>query len=514
MIDFLKDIWQGYVGSGLLNTSRPIALVIDLALAGVALYYLLQILNNRRGWRYLLLLSAGLASLIVAAYFDLDGLHLLSRAFLLILVIALPVLFHQEWSELLSRTAPVNTAPVAPVLSRSSLIGLSLVLAIALVLLGNGVTNKTAELPQGIPIEALNLADGLSAKLGSERKVQIIVSAPRQTWQTLTEDSFSATVDVAKQGEGTYDLPIMVTSKVSGVEVRRVKPTRLSVTVEPVIRKTVPIVAKFSGKAGNDLVADTPTFNPEKVEITGPKSVVTDLTQVIANVKLNGETGPLDQKITLVVQDSSGEVIQGVTVNPESVNLKVNLVKAGKLKTVGIVPVITGTPKAGLWVKGISVTPGVVTLTGPVDELEKITQISTAPVSVNGLDSDTESKATLSFPSGITAADDIKTVTIKISLTTSSTIKSITPQLVYANLSPALQVTSTNPTSIIAIISGPTDKLAALADGDVKINLELSAYKSAGNYSLTIRNADFVLPDGVSLVSFLPSAIGVTLADR
>lgn len=498
------------------NSSRPIALVIDLVLAGLAAFYLLQVLNNRRGWRYLGFLLSGLAGLIAASFFDLDGLHLLARAYLLVMVIALPVLFHQEWSELLSRTVATNvpTPTAPPVINRPTQIGLAALLAVILVLIGNGVSNKTAELPQTVPIKALNLAEGLSAKLGSERKVQIVVSAPRQTWQSLTVDNFSGTVDVAKQGEGTYDLPITVTSKISGVEIRRVKPARISVTVEPVIRKTVPVVAKFTGKAGNDLVPDSPIFTPDKVEITGPKSVLSDLTQAVANIKLNGETGTLDQKITLSIQDSSGEAIEGITASPDAVGMKVALVKAGKLKSVGIVPIVTGTPKTGLWVKGVSVTPSIVTLTGPADELEKITQISTDAVSVNGLDSDKELQAVLAFPSGVTAADSTTKVTIKISLAVASTTKSVTPQLVYANLSPSLQVTATNPTSLNAIVSGAVEKLSSLQESDIKVNLDLSVYKSAGTYSLTIKNADFVLPEGLGLASFLPSAIDVTLANR
>lgn len=497
------------------DTTNVLVLLLDLAVVSSIIFFLLRPLNSIRGWRYIGGLLLTLALLIVSDLAHLHGLHLAIQGLLIALVVGLPIIFHQEWTELLSRSNTVATPSLTPATVGSSvLIGAAIVFGLGIVLAANGVSTKTGELPDKINIKAVNLGDGLSANLGSEQKVSVIISAPRASWQALNSDSFSATVDVANQKEGTYDLDVHVDSKVTDVNVRQVIPGRVVVSVEPVIRKTVPVVVKFDGKAGNDLIPDTPTIDPDKVEITGAKSVVDDLTQVIAPVKLNGETGTLEQTSTLSVQNSSGEQIEGVGISSPTVKVKVALIKAGKIKTVGIKPVITGQAKAGLWAQSISVEPSVVSVTGAVDELEKLTAISTASINIDGRDGSYTVSVELSLPQGITIADNTGKVTVKITFAATDTTKTINPQLIYANLDSSLQVQSISPTSLSTVVTGSSDALGKLNAGSVSVSLDLSAYKSAGTYSITIKNASFSLPDGIGLVSFLPSVIDVTLAAK
>lgn len=509
-MEYLRDLWAGYILGFSSGVARPAVLIVDFLLVSIAIYFFLRLFNSKVGWRFLAGLFLAVVLLIGSSYLALQGLHLVTQGLIIIGLVAIPILFRAELASLLTGEPSASVPTTTPVwLGTLAALG-----AAVIVLAGNGSATKTGEFPDGIPIQAINLDTGLSPKLGSERKVKIIISAPRQTWKTLTADSFSATVDVAKQPEGTYDLSVAVTSKVSGVEIRRVKPSRVSVAVEPVIKKTVPVVVRFTGQAGNDLVPDTPVINPDKVELTGAKSVITDLTQAIVGIKLDGETNTIDQKLTVSVVDSGGEIIQGVTANPEQVGVRVALVKAGKIKMVGIQAAVTGTPKSGYWVKGVTLTPPVVAVTGPVDQLEALGAVSTQPVSVNGLDSDTTMQVDLSLPSGITVADSTKKITVKVMLDKIASLKSISPQIVYANVSGSLQVTAINPTSIATIVAGSSADLATLTDGTVKLTLDLGAYQSAGTYSVTIRNTDFTLPTNISLTSFLPSVISVTLSNK
>lgn len=510
-MDYIKDIWAGYIQSFATDVNRPALLIVDFLLVGIAVYFFLQLLNSQRGWRYIGLFVGLILILIGSSLFHLPGLHLIAQGGLIMSIILLPIIFQAEFTALFqgnAASAPISTA------NRTTLIATAVVIAGLVVIAASGVSTKTAELPGGVPIVATNLASGLSANFGSQRSVTVVVSASRQTWKGLTADSFSATIDVAKQAAGSYDLPVSVTSKVAGVEIRRVSPKRVAVIVESVIKKTVPVVVKFTGRAGNELVADTPVINPDKVEITGAKSVIADLTQVLAPIKLDDETATISRTVALVALDSSGKEIPQVTISPPEVLVTVPLVKSGKIKAVGVQATITGTPAAGYWVKSVALTPSVVSVTGNVDVLEALTAIPTQSISVAGLSADKTVQVELQLPSGITLSDSTKKITAKITVEKTSTTKSITPELVYKDVDSSLQVSSTSPTSITAQVSGPTSQLAAMSDSSVKINLEMSAYKSAGTYSITIKNSDFTFPDGIGLVSFLPSVISVTLSNK
>ena len=458
--------------------------------------------------RYLTVLASVMLLLLITSVLPMSGAHLMSQVIAVIAIIALPVVFKDEWTAILEKQDSSK-----PILSSAMTIVWSIVLSLFLMMMGVGLSVKTGRLPVEIPISAVNLGDGLSANLGSQDSVKLIVSAGRDQWSSLSENAFSATVDMNGKGEGTYDLNVSVTSKVADVEVRKIEPARIVVTVEPVIKKTVPVVAKFSGSAGDELVPDVPAITPDRVEISGAKSVITNLTQATAAITLNGETQKIEQKVTLTAQDSAGDTLSGISFEPAEVTVSVNLVKAGKLKTVGIRPVISNQPAAGYWVKSALTTPSVVTVTGTADALDKVTDIPTEPFSAANLTEDTTSQVVLALPNGITVADSTTKVTLKLDIEPGETTKSVSPEIVYNNLSGALKVTNLSPATVTAIVSGTTSQLS-FSGGQVKINLELSAYKSAGTYSIAIDNSMFSLPTGIGLASFLPSAIEITLSNK
>ncbi len=393
----------------------------------------------------------------------------------------------------------------------SLLVAMSVVGAVFLTGLSNGPGLKTAELPQGVPVNATNLAEGISANFGSQKRIQVIVRAPRTAWATLKADDFSASVDVKALAEGTHEVPVAVTSKRSEVEVVRTKPTRVTVALEPVIRKTVTVVARFSGKAADDLVPDDPVFTPDKVEVTGPKSIVSDITQAVTQISLDNQKEKIEQKFQLVALSSSGSVIEDVTFTPAEVAASVALVKAGKLKTVGIRVKTTGQPASGYWASEITTTPSTLLVTASADLLDKLNSVETDAVPLTGLSKDIEVQVGLALPSGVAAAETIGKITVRIKLAETATTRSITPTIVYEGVDAGLKVTAISPTSVNMIVSGFSNTLAGLSGSDIQLKLNLSPYKSAGTYAVTIQNTFFTLKDGVSLVSFLPSVINVTL---
>lgn len=511
----MREIWFGVFQLGVFSSGSLVYIILDLFFTAIAAYVVIQAINTSRGAKYLLFLGGGLVLLVVSSLVALPGLHLFAQGNIIGLVISLPILFKDRWQQMLEPKAVANSlATSEKYFNKVALVGLSVLFSLLLVGVSTGITTRTGTFPDGITLTAVNVPDGLSASFGSLRTVDVTISAPRDKWKSLTADSFSAVVDLGNQKEGTYNLPVQLTSKVTGVTFVKISPAQVVVTVEPVIKKTVSVVVAFSGKASNDLVPDQPDISPPNVEITGPKSVVSTITEVTAPITLDNQTADIDQKVDLVAQTPSGQPITIISINPTQAEVKVPLVKSGKLKTVGIQPTITGQPKSGYWVQAVTVSPAVVTVTGPVDQLANLTQVTTAPFSVDGLSADKQQPLTLTLPSGISLASGSQTVSVLVTIGQTSTTKTITPQLIYSGVSNALQVTATTPTSISAIIAGASATLAALNDGDVKITLDLSPYQSAGTYTVTINNGEFTLPTGITLASFLPSAISVTLSNK
>lgn len=513
-LETLRDIWQGwlYFGSG--ETTRQFLLIVDLILVAAISFLILRFFNTARGWKYLSLTFVAFIVLVLSAAFNLAAVHVVSQGVLIVLLIGLPIFFEEKWSGLFRSDPAAVPAAVEPAKLSGGLLGILAVL-VAAVVVGLGTAPvKTAELPQGVLVSAAGLQEGISANFGTQKRINVIVQAPRSVWGTLKSDDFSAAVDVKNRDEGTHEVPVTVTSKNPQVKIIRAKPERLTVTLEPVIRKTVLIVAKFSGKAGEELVPDEPVFDPEKVEVTGPKSIIEDIAQAVAEVKLDGLTGKIDQKVALTALSSAGSVVEDVSFSPPEVQVQVALIKAGKLKTVGIRPKITGVPQTGFWVETVTVTPATVTVTGTADLLDKLSLVETDSISVSNLNTDTEITVALSLPAGIAVADSTTKVTAKLKLSPNAMTKQVAPSISYEGVDPSLKVTGLNPTSLNAIIAGSSALLANLGTSDVVLKLNLSPYKSTGTFSVTIKNEHFELKSGLTLVSFLPSAISVTLESK
>lgn len=473
-------------------------------------YIILSFLNSVKGFRYLALVFAAAIGLTVSAFLRLPGLHVVSQAIMLVMLVSFPIIFHERWAQLLSG-APSNTASRFPKYTIGIIAG---VVSAATVFLGSGGLVKIAELPSDIPVRAVNLSQGMTADFGGGKSVRVIVSAPRDIWGTLNDSSFSATVDAAGRAAGTYDVDITVVSSLDSVKIINVKPEKAVITIEPVIKKTVPVSLRTSGKAGNELIPGDAVLNPEKVEIAGPKAMIGDISQVYAEIKLNGETQNIILDVPLKALNGAGELIPSISITPETISVNLPLIKAGNSKTVTVKPVIIGTPAVGYWIESITVDPVVITVLGTADSLVSLSEILTSNVSVGGMSSNSTQNVKLALPSGVTTSNDVDTVKVTITLKETDTTKSITPEIVYDGLDGALKVTTITPTSVSVVVSGTTNLLQGLIGSSVKLKLDLASYKSAGTYSVSIKNEYFVLPTGVSLASFLPSSIDVTLDNR
>ncbi|MEK7548752.1 MAG: CdaR family protein, partial [Patescibacteria group bacterium] len=345
-IDLLSGIWGGYwQGSG--GQSQGLALVgLDLAIVALVSYWLIGYINTRRALGYFGIIASFILIVVVTSYIALPGLRFMAGVSSLVMIIAWPLIFRNEWERFFGPKTPPSTEMVdsslvlalvpAPVLGRMGRAALAVVFTSVVLAFTLGQAVRVGELSQKLVITAVKLADGTSANLGNQTQVSVIVSAERQRFSVLDPQELTATVDVGGKVEGTHELPVSVSSPDSTIKIVRFRPERVTVKIEPIISKTVGLVAKFSGRANDDLVPDEPRFEPDRVEISGPKSVVTDIIQLVVPVNIAGLSGVIEQKFAPVGLNSAGEIIGNLIVKPKEVTGKIALVKAGKIKTVGV----------------------------------------------------------------------------------------------------------------------------------------------------------------------------------
>lgn len=115
------------------------------------------------------------------------------------------------------------------------------------------------------------------------RVVDVRVRGPVALVSELKADDLSVSLDVTRLGPGTHTVWIepSVVRAPAGVDVLRVDPSTISITLDAVITRAVPVKLRFDeGSLPPDYVVTGYELHPPTVTITGPRSVVESLTSL------------------------------------------------------------------------------------------------------------------------------------------------------------------------------------------------------------------------------------------
>lgn len=373
--------------------------------------------------------------------------------------------------------------------------------------------SKVDNLPGKLPLQIKNVPSNLTA-IVDEDSVQVKISADRSTWSRLSSNSIVAYIDLNGLTQGTHEVSVLAESSISNVEIVDITPSKVLVRLEPIIKKKVPIRIQTSGQAGEGLVAGEATIEPSEAEISGAESVIGKILEVTAPIVLNGETTQIEKNIPLVALDSNGEEIKNVSYNPKEAKVTLPLVKAGTTKSVGIKAQITGKPKSGYWINQINITPSNVTISGSSGVLRGVTYLQTKAIDVEGISQNITKQIDLDLPSGVSLNETSSQVKVEIQISVGSSEKEISAGIVYDNLSSLLKVDSVDPNTVKIVVSGPVDALASLSSSNVQVHLNLGNIKTSGAYNIDIDRNSITVPDGMSVSSYVPSAVKVNLSNK
>lgn len=371
---------------------------------------------------------------------------------------------------------------------------------------------KIDTFPGRIPFDFVNVPSGLVA-VSDVENVSIKIVADGTTWQSLGSGSFAATIDLANLNEGTYELPVKVTSQAM-VQIVEINPQKVLVRLEKMTKKEIPVNLVVEGKPAQGLVVGDWKIKPDRVEVAGASSVIAKIFEATAKLNLAGENSTVQKMVRLVALDSNGNEIRNLVFQPFEVEVDVPLVQASSAKTVGIKVVTTGQPAAGFWVSKIESTPAAVAVTASSSLISQISFVETKEIDINGLSGDRQYETTLKSTPGVVILDNVTLIKVKISVSLVNSTRQVNTGFNFQNLSSNLKVTAVDPQKVTVVVTGSAADLAKLDAGEVRINLDLGRFVSPGTYSLDITRSNIDLPSGIGFSSVVPSAINVRLENR
>ena len=365
---------------------------------------------------------------------------------------------------------------------------------------------RTDLFPVDVPVETVNVPEGLAVASLSETAVKVRVSAPDSAWEDLTVADFRAVADLstAKAKENTVTLRFQ--SKRRQVEVVEVDPRQITVTLEPVTTKVVPVTVNQIGAPPLGYSTVPGRTTPEQVEVTGAESLVGLVEEAVADVNVQGVRVPLEQVFTVVPRDGRGGDIDGVTLNPTTVEVVLPIVQRDITQVYAVTPQLRGAPSDGFNVTSVTVEPAFAVITGAIEGLQSLTTVATDEVEIDGANSDVVRAAKLRLPAGLTVSGgDTVTVRVFISPARGEITLGLTPAT--EGLEPGLRAEMA--TALVEVrVTGEIPVLRSLSPSSLAAVVDVSGL-GEGQYDLPVQ---VTAPPGVQVVGIEPATVVVTLS--
>lgn len=266
-----------------------------------------------------------------------------------------------------------------------------------------------------IDVKAFNMPEQLSLT-STLPKVKIKVITAKEILSSLTVNDFEAYVDMKNVSKGLNTLDVFVTPKIQNVTVAGTDPSRISFKVEDVGQKQVAISTVVTGNPRAGYKAEKPIIVIDKAQVKGAASLIGKVSEVRATIKFDGtENASFEKQIQLKAFDQSGVEVKEVKIDPENINVSINITQQVQQKTVGIKVGIKGTPKNG-WIEKITTEPATMEIKGDGKYLDALDYISTEEVDVTEITKTMEKYVPLNIPKNVSivnASGDRVKVTIE-----------------------------------------------------------------------------------------------------
>lgn len=255
----------------------------------------------------------------------------------------------------------------------------------------------------------------------SERPtVTLHLSSTRTNLNQLNESNINVIANANSiVTPGTHELPYSVSypgNIPSGSVTRQSSnPDMITLKVENRITKPVPVTVFYEGSVPEELIADKENalLDYSTIEVSGPESVLEQITQAIIQVDLQDQTQTIVQEYTYTLCNAAGEPVdsQWVTTNVEAVNLTLPIKRVKEITlSVDVVPGGGATEQTS----SIDIQPKVILVSGSDALLEGLEVLNLGTINLGEIGADTVLNLPIILPEGITNETGITEAVVEV----------------------------------------------------------------------------------------------------
>ncbi len=394
---------------------------------------------------------------------------------------------------------------------RTFLLAFALALAVWVTAVTAANPDEAQVYPNPIPIEFIGQDAGLVLTGEVPRDVEISLRAPRSVWEQILADpaSVRAIVDLTGLGSGAHTVEVQVQVNAQPARILSVSPRTFDLLLEPLATRTLAVTLAVSGEAAIGYQTGEPVLTPAAVVVSGPESLVSQVAAIRASLDLTDARENIETSLPLAAVDSSGSILSGLTLSPDSAQVSLPVVQLGGYRDLAVKVVTVGRPASGYRLASVAAFPPIVTVysadTALIESLPGY--VETAALDLSGASENIETRLDLTLPPGVALVGE-QNVLVQVSITPIEGSQKVDYRPVEVTGLGAGLNAQVSPVTVDVILSGPLPALNTLRPSDVHVSVDLSG-RGAGTYQLT----PFVTVsvDGVTVESVLPGTVQVTI---
>lgn len=195
---------------------------------------------------------------------------------------------------------------------------------------------------------------------------------------------------------GEHILPLSAVDFPAGVQVD-IYPPHVTVYIEEIQNKEVPIEIKMIGQPAEGYKAGTPILKPIRAIVTVPSSRVDEIVAVQAEVDISNAQETVQESATLIAINAEGQEVEA-SISPAVVNVDIPI--TSPLKTIPLQINLINDPAKGFSVASFKQSINEVIVYGPESILEGIDIYNNIEIDLSGLTSTRNQKLPLPLKDG------------------------------------------------------------------------------------------------------------------
>ena len=274
-----------------------------------------------------------------------------------------------------------------------------------------------------IPVEQINGSEieesGLVFDVTSGETVDIVIEGRRSIVNTLSANDFTAVADLSKLSY-TNTAKINVSPKNSSYDDKitiTVVDDAMSLSIEEKKSKQFELVVSTKGNVADGYALGKATTAPAVVNVTGPESLINKIKTVRVTVDVTNRYEDFEVNVKPIIYDGNDEIMTSSRLEMNVSEAKVS-VPVYETKSVPIRFYTTGKVADGYEMTDITASINEIVVSGPAEEIEKLSYISINDLDVSGITENTTFERSISsfLPEHIYLADSVDTIVITVNV--------------------------------------------------------------------------------------------------